>query len=173
MQTSYRKPATRQPLSLAEQLQAAIARVQKGLQEGKDYRVAGQGKRLDTGEQFYCVPSDSEKLRGLWHVITVKADGLDCDCFYSREKHQICSHRATVYLFLKAKAAAEKAGQAKAQPAAQPAPKVAHTKENALPYDSGEGFSIFKTERRYQTPDDAAAARDGAPASDYYQHAYR
>lgn len=143
--TSYpREPRTRKPLSPTQQLAAAIKRVEAGLAEGRDYRVTAQGKRLDTGERFYCVPSDSEKLRGLWHIITVKADGhLDCDCLYSREKHLVCSHRATVYLFLKAKAAAEKAATAPA-----PTPKVAPTKANALPYDhAGEGFSIFKPER--------------------------
>lgn len=122
---AYQKPANRKPLTPAQQLQAAITRVQKGLEEGRDYRVCAHGKRLDTGETFYCVPSDSEKLRGLWHVVTVTKTGLDCDCFYSREKHKVCAHRATVYLFLQAKAAAEKA--------AKPAPNIERTRENALP----------------------------------------
>lgn len=154
-----KRPQTRKPLTPAQQLQAAIARVQKGLEAGKDYRVAAQGKRFDTGEQFYCVPSDSEKLRGLWHVVTIKKTGLSCDCYFSQEKHQVCSHRAVVYLFLQAKAAAEKA--AKKQEPAPAAPKVQPTKANALPYDAGEGFSIFKPERDEYVP------------RDYVSHQYR
>jgi hypothetical protein len=163
--TTTRKSA-RKPLTLAQQLEAAIARVQKGLEEGKDYRVTAHGKRLDTGETFYCVPSDSEKLRGLWHVVTLTKTGLDCDCFYSREKHQVCAHRATVYLFLQAKAVAEKAAKA--------APKVESTKANALPASA-------------TAPERSASLVENTPAymwksenhdgdyipRDHYSHAYR
>jgi hypothetical protein len=171
MTYTTRKPA-RKPLSPAQQLEAAIKRVQKGLEEGKDYRVCAHGKRLDTGETFYCVPSDSEKLRGLWHVVTVTKTGLDCDCFFSREKHQVCTHRATVYLFLQAKAAAEKAAK-KQESAPAPAPTIERTRDNALParYDDQEAASpvagypsyLFKPENHNG---------DYCPR-DYYQHAYR
>jgi|SRR6185312_9249815 len=100
--TAYRKPATRKAKTPYEQLLAAIARVEQGRKEGKEYRIAGEGTRTDNGQHFYCVPSDSEKLRGLWHVVSVTKTGLDCDCYFSRERHQICTHRATVYLHLKA-----------------------------------------------------------------------
>jgi hypothetical protein len=156
---STRRTYTRKPLTPYQQLLAAIARVEQGRKEGKDYRVAGQGNRTDTGETFYCVPSDSEKLRGLWHVITVKGNGtLDCDCFFSREKHQVCSHRATVYLHLKDHPVAPEKPQPPA-PQRIPAPTpheqasrrepvgaMARKVEQALPADHvpDKEFSIYR-----------------------------
>ena len=49
----------------------------------------------------------------------------------------------------------------------------AQRRETAILATDDAPFSIFKTERRYQTLEDEYTARDGYASSDYYQHAYR
>lgn len=60
-------------------------------------QVVGRGYRKADGAQVYCVPSRSQP--GLWHLVVVLADHLECDCPYSR-RGRVCAHRAAVHDYL-------------------------------------------------------------------------
>lgn len=112
---TYRKPYTRaqgarKPATPQQQLQRAIERMQEARKEGADLRVIAVGKVLATSQPVYFVPSQT--VVGMWHAIVQTESGLACDCFYSKERHQVCVHRAVVYEHLKG------------QPKAAPAPKI-------------------------------------------------
>jgi hypothetical protein len=103
-QTYQRKQYNRKPASPYQQLMAAIERMQESRKEGADLRVIAIGKVLATCQPVYFVPS--QKVPGMWHaVIQTKEGGLACDCYYSKEQHKVCVHRACVYEHLKAQPA--------------------------------------------------------------------
>jgi hypothetical protein len=186
MPTTYtRKPyQQRKAQTPQQQLDAAIARAnEKGL------------KVAFAGADFWAVPSDSESLKGLYHIVTRSADGkrLCCECLYSQNKpNGVCVHRAVVYLHLKAQA---EAARPKAQPAQQPAPtapakaqpteaerRAAAARRETAPLvrDNGD-FSIFAPEPerpRYQSVAaranaDRAGDAEGYVPADYRSHEYR
>ena len=81
----------------------------------------------------------------MWRVIKVKGNGsLDCDCFYSREKHLIGTHRATVYLHLKAHPAPPSKAEMPRKPV-NPAPSMAQCAERAI-LDTGTKRSSASNE---------------------------
>jgi hypothetical protein len=140
---AYQKRTPRKALkdmTPAEQLKTQIARVEKlGL------RVVGHGTLKADGTRFWIVPSTSEKLKNMHHVVRQTGKGLVCDCYACTESGLICPHRATVYLELKRQAEAAKATPA-AQPtqsAPKPQPTMAQRAAAALPADPGE-FSIYR-----------------------------
>jgi hypothetical protein len=137
--TSTARKSSRKPQTSAEQLQAAIARAQAlGL------KVYATCKILATGAQGWLVPSQS--VPGMCHVVSRAETGLQCDCYASAKLGQVCTHRAVVYLHLKAQA--EAARPSAPAPAACPVqPTEAERREAAPLYRSTEDFSIFKSGR--------------------------
>lgn len=118
-QTQYRKPYTRaqgarKPQTPQQQLQRAIERLAESRKEGADLRVIAIGKVLATGQPVYFVPSQT--VVGMWHAIVQTETGLACDCFYSKERHMVCVHRACVYEHLKSHPAQQHEKPAPAQP---------------------------------------------------------
>jgi hypothetical protein len=188
--STARKPYARKNASPQQQLNAAIDRAQ-----ANNVTVAGAGTFAD-GRRFWLVASQS--VQGMHHVVSQHGKSLECDCIYSQMQHKVCVHRAAVYLFLRDQAVqAASEARAAAQPAPAPASQEAvetpcatvakpqpatsaraslsekERRETAILAVDDAPFSIYKTERRYQTLEDEYASRDGAPSSDHYQHAYR
>jgi hypothetical protein len=147
MATTYTARKPRKAQTPAEQLQAAIARAQAlGLS------VYAACTILATGEQGWLVPSQS--VPNMCHVVSRAETGLQCDCYASAKLGQVCTHRAVVYLHLKAQAeAARSKPPAKAQPAPARQPTeaearaAAQRREAAPLLRSDAPFSIFKSGR--------------------------
>ncbi len=127
-----------------------------------------------TGKVFYAMPTGAAD--GSCYQVTKQGSKYACTCPDHQYRKRDCKHILALVDHLKAKAqraVIHQAEQIAAEASAPASPAVKHTKANALPYDDGAPFSIFKPERRYQTLEDERAAADGYAPSDYYQHAYR
>jgi hypothetical protein len=133
-----------------------------------------------TGRVFYAMPTGLAD--GSCYQITKEAGKYSCTCPDCQYRKRDCKHILALIDHLQAKAALKAASAPAPAPKAQPSPvlsparaamTLAERRDTALLYTDDAPFSIFKTERRYQTPEDECAARDGAPSSDHYSHAYR
>jgi hypothetical protein len=90
MPQSYpRKSFQRKAQTPQQQLERAL---QIAHEKGLKVAFAGDG--------FWVVPSDSEALKGLYHVVTRVGSSLKCECLYA-QRGKVCAHRAIVWEYLK------------------------------------------------------------------------
>ncbi len=154
-----------------QQLACAIEKAQ-----AEGIHILGEGRMKRDNSRFFLVASSDYEQTNKAYVVHLFKHRLSCHC-EAGQRGIVCKHRAAVYLHLKevletAFDEVERVMQVEHQ-----AETVAAKAERAvLVNHTPESFSIFADtprERRYQTQEDQANLRDGAPSGEYASHAYR